>query len=377
MRSKIAVSPSIRASLLALVVGALVLLSVAVSSASAAEGGFEKFFAGNCKLIACGEGAVPPTVKEEEEKGFRQAGGYVPFGVTDFTLNKFPIGEGVSLPVGFPTENLKKLRVDVAPGVVTNGIAVPTCSLKDFTGKAEGEFFSEPNCPASSIIGENKLKQVIQSLKPVGFEDVPLSGKVYNLEPAIGQSTTYGVALQVRRRPRGAHDHSGQRRIQRRLPRLLRDRKHPSGTARVATRLLRQRESEARQKKSASSETRPRATNVGPETTTTVTGEFVAGASVQENPARLRRNHRMPRRASKFEPTFALEPGIGPVRSGGRGHRRSEEYTHPPTAKPDTADLKTATIKMPEGMTMNPSAAAGARRLHARTGRRQPVEHQN
>ena len=70
VRSKIAVSSNIRTSLLALVASALIVLSVAVPSASAAEGGFEKFFAGNCKEKTCGERAEPPTVKEEEKKDF-------------------------------------------------------------------------------------------------------------------------------------------------------------------------------------------------------------------------------------------------------------------------------------------------------------------
>jgi hypothetical protein len=86
----------IRVSLVALFVSALVVLSIGVSAASAVEFGFEKFFAGNCKVghEKCGEGAKEPkTAKEAEEAGaYTQAGGYVPFGVTDFRVDRTPAG---------------------------------------------------------------------------------------------------------------------------------------------------------------------------------------------------------------------------------------------------------------------------------------------
>src|SRR5438105_2031948 len=174
-----------RLSVFALVVGTG--LMVAVSTASAVPTfGIEKFFAGNCSAghEECGAGAAEPNAKEIEEKkeAIRTAGGYPNFGVTDFVVNNLEIEAGVKVP--FP-ESVKDLRVDVAPGVVTNPQAVPYCSKKDFEGKFEEPVkevvrgFTKPTCPDSTIIGVNKVITAV----PVGggkFADVPLEGEVYN-----------------------------------------------------------------------------------------------------------------------------------------------------------------------------------------------------
>ena len=77
-----------RISLFGLVVA--IVLAAWAPSAHAAGFGIEKFFAANCKQTfgECGEGAEEPDLKEAEEEGFTEAGGWVPFGITDFELNK-------------------------------------------------------------------------------------------------------------------------------------------------------------------------------------------------------------------------------------------------------------------------------------------------
>ncbi len=356
MRSKIAVSSSIRTSLLALVVSALVVFSAAAPAAFATEGGFEKFFAGNCKEITCGKGAVAPSLGEEETKGFRQAGGYVPFGVTDFTLNKFPIGGGKFLPVGFPSENLKKLRVDVAPGVVTNPQAVGQCSLKEFTNKEEeptNHLFLPPNCPANSIIGENEVEQVL-----TGPVDAKFSGKVYNLEPAIGQSTTYGVALPIPGAGglvshtfiQGSVEFKGDYHdyfvIENISPGLIESRLVFFGN-----------ENSAKTEKLGFIRNPTACTTVGPESTTANTGEFAAGAEPSKIPY-VTQVGTTGCGGLKFEPTFGIAPESA-LSDQTDGITAEAKSTHPPVTEPDSADLKTVSIKMPEGLTMNPSAGAG------------------
>src|SRR5947209_8752651 len=87
------------------------LVLAAALPAGAQAIGIEKFVATNCEEEECGEEtpaegkAVPPfgftfqepkakiTVEEAEEEGFTQAGGRVPFGVTDFLVSnvgKYP-----------------------------------------------------------------------------------------------------------------------------------------------------------------------------------------------------------------------------------------------------------------------------------------------
>jgi hypothetical protein len=190
----------VRVSLVALVVSVLVFLVAGVSGASAAGFGFAKFFAGNCNAShqKCGEGAEEGNPTKAKEEGFTQAGGFVPFGVTDFRLNTEKLGP-VTVPAGLLTgESLTNLRVDVAPGVVTNPQAVEKCSMKNFLGKevAPGVFTEPSELCDNTIIGENKVETVLENTKKEP-EDVKLSGNVYNLEQTNGQGSTYGVALVV------------------------------------------------------------------------------------------------------------------------------------------------------------------------------------
>ena len=70
-----------------------------------------------------------PTRKEADEQGFTQAGGRVPFGVTDFKVNtegSYPNAEAGTATV------VNHVRVDVATGLATSPAAVPTCSVAEF-----------------------------------------------------------------------------------------------------------------------------------------------------------------------------------------------------------------------------------------------------
>ena len=79
--------------LLALLTG--VLVSLVASAGAQASLGIEKFVGINCKATAetCGENGkapfgetVEPEIVNSGAEGYTQAGGHVPFGVTDFTV---------------------------------------------------------------------------------------------------------------------------------------------------------------------------------------------------------------------------------------------------------------------------------------------------
>ena len=130
-------------------------------------------------IETCGEGAKPPSPREEAKKGYRKAGGDVPFGVTDFEFNNFP----KEVPIG----NVKNIRVDVAPGVVTNPQVVPKCSMKDFTGEevaANQELSLKAPVRNSTIIGKrsNSTRRVANWSENVRR----IEGTVYNLEQEVG-----------------------------------------------------------------------------------------------------------------------------------------------------------------------------------------------
>lgn len=203
---------SVRVSLVlaALVIGAL--LAVAAPAAQAGVG-IEKFVGVNCieSAKACGEReagkdflgeplgeTVEPSLKESEEQGYRQAAGHVPYGVTDFMVAH--IGDysaGTAAPTGVVTH----VRTDVAPGLATSPVAVPQCSQAEF-GEKEAVpgtgFFSAPSCKAETVIGEEKDTVYVQALEAEHLPpDVALKGETFNLVQPTGRSAEYGTALKL------------------------------------------------------------------------------------------------------------------------------------------------------------------------------------
>ncbi|MGH2854208.1 MAG: hypothetical protein ACRDLF_08470 [Solirubrobacteraceae bacterium] len=189
---------SARIWLVALLAGAG--LAAASPSAQAAEAlGVESFFAGNCNATSeaettgCKKAASPAEEKEKAEKeGYTQAAGHPAFGVTDFkidTVGTFPN----EAPLGVVTH----VRTDVGTGVSTNPQAVSMCSKKEFdaTEVAPG-FFTAPECKAGTGEGGTEIgvNKVVVYLGPEGG-DLPLEGTVYNIEPPTGFASDFGVAL--------------------------------------------------------------------------------------------------------------------------------------------------------------------------------------
>jgi hypothetical protein len=353
----------VRSSLLALLVGAIVIVS---APAAQAAFGVEKFFAANCGAAfeKCGEGAEGGGVVEAELEGFRTAGGYTPFGVTDFVLNHHE--QTVPFPANVPDESVKNLRTDVAPGVVTNPEAVPKCSMKDFEATtlepAKG-FHSESKCPASTVIGENIVETAIE-VAPGIFKDFELSGKVYNLEQPTGLASDFGVALNLAplgveaifKQPVFSHtfiegsvewasDYHDYFTIKGIAPGLVESRlvfKGNENGAKEPTSFIR----------NASACVEP-----GPDTTTGISGESYGGATASRSYKALAGT--LECSLEGFNPSFALTPETTQSDQPD-GLATTLSVTHP--AKPgeqDTSDLKNATIVLPEGVTMNPAAGKG------------------
>lgn len=198
----------VRFSLLALLVGVLVAI-VAPAGAEAAVG-IERFVATNCKAefpecaeetgkpTAFGPTKIPkePSKAEAEAQGFTQAAGHVPFGITDFKVTTTEPVANVLIPTGI----VKHIRTDVAPGLATSPAAVPQCTGAQF-GETEAVpgsgFFPAPTCPAvgptSTLIGRQEA--TVYAGPEAG--DVPLSGNVYNLVQKQGLASEFGVALSI------------------------------------------------------------------------------------------------------------------------------------------------------------------------------------
>ena len=106
--------------------------------------------------------------------------------------------------------------------------------------------------------------------------------------------------------------------------------------------------------------TNPRScTGVGPQTTTTLHLEYEGGETAKETYYITDRHRRL--RLVPFEPGFTLNRDDGvPMQPDGITTEFS--LPHDPTrgvSHYDSSQVKTATITLPEGMTLNPSAAAG------------------
>jgi hypothetical protein len=214
---------NVRFALLAPLIGAI--LAVSAPAAAQAAVGIEKFVGVNCGVghEGCGEkvvGAdifggeleetVEPTEAQSATEGYRQAGGRVPYGITDFMVTHTTgagkeYKEGKAIPTGVVTH----VRVDVAPGLATSPAAVPQCTQAEF-GETEAipgtGFYLAPKCktgtgahgtgPESTVIGEEKATVFVQPLAEEGHPpDVALKGVLYNLVQPEGRSAEYGAAL--------------------------------------------------------------------------------------------------------------------------------------------------------------------------------------
>lgn len=184
--------------------------AVMALSAPAAYGAFgvERFVAANCieGHQTCVEESIgpigpfsyfyslpkEPTLAEAKEGGYTQAAGHPAFGITAFKINT--VGE---IPNAAPTGVVTHVRTDVAPGVSTNPEAVGKCSFAEYGAEAlpGSGLFTEPKCSAASEIGENKVIVYLGSEpSPLGG-DLPITGKIYNLVQPVGLASDFGVAL--------------------------------------------------------------------------------------------------------------------------------------------------------------------------------------
>ncbi|HEX3511164.1 MAG TPA: hypothetical protein VHT27_08710 [Solirubrobacteraceae bacterium] len=155
------------------------LLLGAPASAPASFGVTEpNWEAGTCEAREC----TYASIKSNPAEAFTQAAGHPSWGITSFELNHN--GEGV------PEGQLKRIRVDVPEGLASNPQALPTCSKAQFEASAA-------SCPPSSVVGETELNAVAEPLSPL--PKVPLEkqkGTVYNLQLEPGLPLLFGIAIE-------------------------------------------------------------------------------------------------------------------------------------------------------------------------------------
>jgi hypothetical protein len=368
-----------RIALLAPLIGAILALLAVSAPAAQAAFGVESFFSSNCKVESPCTAASTETNHSEI---FTQAAGHPPAGITDFTIKTFESG-GVTYPEGFPGGSVKNIRTDVGPGESTNPEAVAKCSVADFTStevEPEKHLFLAPKCagtgePESTVIGENKVTTVLEFPEKSGhFVDAPLSGTMYNLEQPEGLASYFGIALEIpavvtkgtplegipvfvhtfleghiewgaEAAGTGKADYHDVYEIKNVTPGLISSRiifKGNIGTGGFLT-------------------LPSNCAGIGPQTTTTLKVESYEGASATKSffgplgteGCKGESGLTVP----LFEPGFKLDPATTQSDKPD-GITTELEVPHPesPTVI-DSSQMRTASVTLPEGMTINPSAA--------------------
>jgi hypothetical protein len=137
--------------------------------------------AGTCSAEPPEAGAKLCSIKTPEQF-FETAGAHPNWGFTQFIIKNEPPGE---TPVG----ELKTVRVDLPVGLSVNPGATVRCPLATFEAGASG-------CPVESEVGKS---QVTVSLPPLGTPSPPTAPAtevpVYNVEPKPGESARFGLEL--------------------------------------------------------------------------------------------------------------------------------------------------------------------------------------
>jgi hypothetical protein len=367
----------VRVSLVALVVSASV--AVAAPAAQAASSfGVESVFAANCKVSTCGEFALP-SLKPKEVKPaelYTQVAGHPNAGITQFKVNtegEYPN----AVPSGIATGGVvTHVRTDVGVGVSTNPEAVAKCSMKEFgeTEVAHGVFLP-PTCKPESIIGDNEVIVALFSEAHAFITDLPLVGKVYNLEQPNGRASDFGVALELPEsltKAKGLVAHTL-------IEGGVEWGSESKGTGKadyhdyyeievspelplISSRLILDGNIGTTSK--GGFITNPsHCSGVGPQTTTIVKVTPAAGATEKgEYTGPLGTegcNGAAPFLPVPFAPAFALSPE---TTQSDLPDGITTELSLPHDPSPtgiDSSQLENAVVRLPEGMTLNPSAAAG------------------
>jgi hypothetical protein len=168
--------------LLTALAGVCLSASVLASVAQGAGFGIAKWEAGTCN-------GNMAQVKECEYTSphsafYTQAAGHPPWGLTGFELAHEGTG-GSRVPLGEP---LKRIRVDVPPGLAADPQTLATCSREQFEANPK-------LCPVASEAGFVELEAVVKVLGSNVLAP-PMTGTVYNLNQEPGLPLLFGIAVE-------------------------------------------------------------------------------------------------------------------------------------------------------------------------------------
>jgi hypothetical protein len=163
----------VRAIAVAALLTALLIMPVAAHAAGSL--GVATWEAGTC---TGSESSVPTECKYSNPGAFyTQAAGHPPWGLTGFELSNSGAAPNGSA--------LKRLRVDVPPGLAADPEALAVCSRAQFNANT---------CPASAKAGFVSLKAYVEI--PLVPQTLTLKGNVYNLPQEPGLPLVFGIDVE-------------------------------------------------------------------------------------------------------------------------------------------------------------------------------------
>jgi hypothetical protein len=336
----------------ALLVGAIF---CGAAPAAHAAFGVEKFFAAECNVSTCGEFGGPALKNSEL---FTQAAGHPNYGITDFRLKSKE--QTAPFTAFIPEGNIESLRVDVPAGLSTNPESVPQCSQAEFTPEnsevAPGTFL-ESTCKPEDQIGTDTVTVAVEVAPGSGiFANVPLVGKIYTFnDPTNGLSAEWGIEIPLEglepTKYKGLFSHT-----------LLEGHVswntdyHEYFTIKEISKTLPLLESRLvfeGNKGTGGFLTNP-STCSGPQTSSIQVHSYQgeSESTHYETTEGASGCNLVP-----FEPSIALKPATTQSDQADGATVELKVPQNPSASEPNSSDLNTASVTLPEGMTINPAAA--------------------
>ncbi|HEY3759189.1 MAG TPA: hypothetical protein VGL37_05470 [Solirubrobacteraceae bacterium] len=162
-----------------LIAGAIAFATIGVAApAASAAFGVQTWEAGTCKESSCNIEGKDPTAEF-----FTQAAGHPNYGITNFSFNYKEVGALVKAKE--PEGKVKDVRVDLPPGLAVDPEAVEQCSE---------ELIVKLECPAASQVGEDEAigtAELTLGIKTTVTESFP----VFNVQRQPGEPARFGVEV--------------------------------------------------------------------------------------------------------------------------------------------------------------------------------------
>jgi hypothetical protein len=117
---------------------------------------------------------------------FEEAAAHPQWAFTQFIVKHTTTGVG-PLEMKTPVGELKDVRVDLPVGLSVNPGAAERCPLSTFEGSAA-------SCPAGSLVGESQVETSLLGLALPPFESLT-KADVYNVTPIQGEAARFGLEL--------------------------------------------------------------------------------------------------------------------------------------------------------------------------------------